>query len=792
VANIFQAVGSGLDSLERDLKQEARNNRIQAEALAATGIYNDFESELSKNFLEQQANYDGSYDLEKTNEEIFRNMREDTLSKIDNDNVRNQVDRALSNYQSRYSVQSKAVSLNLEKDIQSKELDRQLSFKISKIHANPDDYANVLADLDLESQGWREDFKRDYYDKYSSALSENYIIAKANELQMARIKNEISQEDFIESRKLLRNFILSRSTPLTAANRESYIKSFDQQDLTLLTKVNKAAQKIAANNFEQSITANKNDDLEIPPGVDKNEFLLKQAQQAYSDNPLKLLQAQIEIETSSLLGAAARALKHGDTKEAENIFAQANLLRDRYQKSGDVYKTNAYTATINTLRDNINAAAKAKNDNLSQFLFNNNDPTFSYLTAIENQKPFGQRNYDNRNFYVYQHAVQTGVPTNSLKFLTDSEETDFRNFLFSLEESGDYEAFQSFSKGLLNNFGTTLAGQHDVLSSVINQIGFVKTDETGKVIEQSPLLAFAIKYAATDSPTGRNLFKLLSVPIKENESKEVNSKMDQYKKAFGEEINKKMDKYKKAFLNYPDLLAKNPVETYNRLLYSAAIRSGNEAASFLNRKSAGSVVDDLIEMTLKQDYELVRNPLLNSDIPIPKQHYTKNIARFTGDRLVFKSFVDDVRNDRLPIPTELLVSETPFGETGELDLGTAEFTGGVVEDRKYKQGVLNPFEVDKQGNLLKVSLEGRGGKLQYKNLLDTGVFLPVGDGTTYRLYAFSLGDKRRSALIFGRSDLDGRPLYFDVSAQDIDRTYGPLYKEKTKIERIESGIPRSW
>lgn len=791
MANIFDAVAQGLGALQQEVAQNEHQNRINAEGLAATDIYNDFESQLSKDLYDQQVNYDGSYDIELTNKEKFNQLKEDALSRIDNSNVRNHVAQYIERYKSDYEIRSKIVALGLEKDIQTRQAEQQQSILIGKVNSNPDNYQSALAELQYQSSMWSEQLRRERYDDQASGLSSAYVLAKTNQLFTQREKNQITQEQLVQERQKLREFLINGNTPMKADRRQAYISAFDQEDLTMLEAINKAAKTAGKAELDQLIEANGTGDYR-PSGLDPDAAIQQKIEVVYADDPAKKEEYLAKAEVSKELRAVNSALNNGDTATAEALYSAAQIKQDQYAQSGDVYKTNAYQSLVASIRSTIDSSRKAKQDNMAQYLVDRGDTRVNYYTAVNAAQPVGERDYSERNDLIYRKSLIAGIAKSSIKFIPEQEDNQIRQDLQNIKLSGNYTRFEQYSANLLHDYTAGDIPGLNIRDTIFRQLSSPEMESDGITPKKEPvLLTVAMKYAANGNhDIARKFFEALRVTDKKNKFTQ-----DETDKA----INSSLNDLRKAFANYGDLYSSNPVEYYSKLYKEIFAASDSDGVAFA-KNSANALAKDIHSLAGGADYELISNPLLNSKIPLPLAQYQnpenrKEVVKFISSRAVFKQFMLDMKSGKLPSPINLpeaVVTPLPYVERGQ-DFSNATFSKPLSAEAKR-------FSTSSKGFLENIEIEGRRtGEYKFDNLLQTGVFLPVGDGSSFRLYAYFTGDKIRRSVIIGRDPIEDTPLYFEISGKDIYSTYMPKYKmvdikqqaEKTLLNKSIEAIGKS-
>jgi hypothetical protein len=889
--NIFQTIGQGLQTATNSLAEDAANNRRQREALISTKIVNEFQSKMSQDMLDRQANWDGVNDPHETNVQAFGQYKDQTLSGIKDQRIRNNVEAHLANYQASYEIASKTQSLSMEGDFQRKLAVENLSYKQAILNSDPSQYDTVMAEYEREAENYRPDLKMKFYDAEKSQLNETYIDASysALEKQYADITGSkiMTSEELQSNIEALKAKANSKDFYLSPEQRQAKNNYLDDK-LTAGIKAISATRKTlieAQMKAENEALANGRD-IKLPPGVTFAEHRSQQIAILKRDNPVAAATAESDTYIAMAAKEAVDLVDEQGFDQATEYLRKLNYDKEAAFASGNNELGNRLEKQIASSQKGVDEKRKALETNSADYFLA--DPKNSYnasmIWGMTNERngapiPFGQKDTSQWISFIYEKAHNKNPDKTKINFLPSSKVAQYQDELSALSTSGDLDGFKKWASALHSEWSgkDELAGGIDVYDSVIKQLN--TTNEKGEMT--SPAVALALKHVLIDPPNASAIFTLLTAREGGKPTGVLTSVLKDGKgggkDAVTAAVNVEFAKYEKAFNVYGDFLpGQNPSINTKALITEMVLNSNAKPELFSDARNLKDVVKKVIDMTVAREFTLIKSPAVRGDVAIPIKQMSEGTRAIVSEPMMAVKYLDGMKRGQTPTPmSEILgtrgvqpgsdpitkfdyqhgdgmvlkgtidpaslvqmdskvFSQIPmttvqrggqtflvprvidgktvtseeaakhFQETNQhlgifrnravavdystkfnrylsdistgrkIDPMMAEFGAPVTPTKR------NIFEEDKNGFLKSIKYEKAPGEfkeLKYQQLLTNSFFVPIENGTKYRLNVKFFNDPGHSAIITGVKEDGKTPIYFDVPKEEIDNSIFPAFKQ---------------
>lgn len=639
--NIFQTVSQQLAPLTSSLAQDAAYNRQQRESLIATKIVNEFQGKMSQHLIDQKINFDGTYDPDSVNQELFNSESNGALANIKSEKIRTLVQKGFSDYRLHYETASKLQGLELEGELQVKLANDNLSNDIGLINLNPAEYENVIAKFAKDSQAYRPDLKDKLTRAYLNEVNSNYLQSQYNAYENDYIENKTikSAEDFANKIKELQIKANSSDFYLDANQRTVSNHFLNEKLQTRLAAAASTRRLIAEQQFKAIVEATSKG-VPPPQGLDIESI----SNTAAGDNPVALQSNSLALATAAIEGGTRNTIQAYGFHAAQ---AQLINLQDEMgaaYSSGHTQEANEISNTITATKKVIDTEREIFKKNTAEYLLYSSIPSLEHdklLIAYNTPEnvPMGKRNYDSYVSDVFRMSYMMEQDKSNIKFLPVDKVNEYKDILQGITTSGDKQQFLAFAAALRHDWGgkNHLAGGIDVYESVINQLN--ETDSEGKT--KSLTTALALKHTLINPDNAGMMFELLTsrnngerwgvpVGIKDDSPEKVEAA-----------VKKVLMPYYKAFEVYPAFLSgQSPGQNYETALIEMVSNSRNY---FPQAKSLDEVAKKLAEKTIAKEFKIVMSGAASNPVAIPVVQTSSAVETFVASRLMQTLYLKELQ-----------------------------------------------------------------------------------------------------------------------------------------------------
>lgn len=659
--NIFQTISEGIKPITKDLAEQESYNRQQRESLIATKMVNEFQSKMSQSLLDQEVNWKGENDPHAYNTEMFKSGRDEILSGVKNERIRNLVDRSLSTYQTTFETSSKIQSLNLEGQLQTGLMNENLSYKKAAIATNPGMYDEIMGELNTEAQTWRPDLKQKYYNANVSELNSSYIDSQYEAYKKDYLSDggEIQSTDQfrikIEELKKRANI---QGFYLTPEKRDAANGFLDDKLNTQLAALQKTRESLADAALKASFETIKNGvPLPLPEGMSEVEYTNALIAKVAPDDPAKRKELELEFQSSKIQGLTKQAIEESGFQAAENSNRGLDAIASKAYDEGDMQTFNKYKETIANNQIAIDKTKEEFKKNTANYWLNLSGGQKSSQMKMEfrmfHARPFGQRDPSGYISDIYQNSYTMEPDKSNIKFLPPEEIANYHSELEAISSSGNVDQFMSWAAGLRHDWGDKdqLAGGIDIYESVLQQLN--TTNEKGEVT--SPAVGLALKHVLIDPQNARNIFTLLTRRENGKPTGILTAVTLSEKSANKESMKKAVDmafkEYEQAFNIYPDFLeGANPSINSKGLIMEMAMNSNAKPDLFRNAKSVKDIAKILVDMTVAREFKVVKSGAAGGTVAIPIKQNSQAIEAFTQSRKMQTMYLRDLKDATTTVP----------------------------------------------------------------------------------------------------------------------------------------------
>lgn len=545
--NIFQALGQVTGGIAEDMGRRLEAERKQEEAIKASSLLNNIETEASQRLLQDRdlTNIDQTY-RDQVLPQWMSQLENKYIGKETNENVLRQVRMGLTNFKGKLSLQAQTIELEQRKIKQQNDFDNISSSMVARINLNPgqEQFEEELLKIKNLTDNLPLDVRDKTYNDFSSAATRAYSMARINQIEEAYQKGGLNSEDVeIELERLNRDVISNEQYYIDQGTRLSLQNTVSDKKVSIL-KTLKASRK---ENVTKEFTAYLDN---YSKGVVDKNTVLEAKMLATSDDEFDREEIREQIAITDATRPIQVNLKNGHVTEANTALANLKIELDEAVKSGDNTRINlaskVYEAGKLMLAQKVAEVKKSTAEAMKE------DPKLQDLKA----------NGDVQGQVDYMARKSAGVVESSrLRLLNDAEVAAFTE---SLNNAANPQSVKEFARTLYGNYSKVpvTGSQLSAYDLVIQQL--VENKSVDKKV------ATALHYV--NRP---NFDQILKYTFEAEESKTLTS---QDKAKVAKELRKLMAPVYKAYQGFDTAAPNtNPADLQFNLAYHIAMRLPSRA-----------------------------------------------------------------------------------------------------------------------------------------------------------------------------------------------------------------------